>query len=151
MLFRIAVPSDAPALFELNEAFNGKGCNAAGEIKKRLGQTGGEVVVVAEEEGRIIGFCCAQCLRSVCYAEPFGQLTELYTAPEARRRGAARGMIALMEKVLASLGVREVFLLTDVDNLQARHAYEASGYEGGQVMMYEKRLAPERMGTATEA
>lgn len=148
MEFRQAVASDAEALFALNEAFNGEGCNTVERIGVRLQEASGEIVIVAQEGEALVGFCCAQVLRSICYARPFAQLTELYTAPAHRRRGAARGMIARAEQLLAQLGVREVFLLTGLDNDEARPAYEACAYGGDEVMMYQKALSPEAGGSA---
>lgn len=141
MIFREALPSDAEGLFALNEAFNGRGTNSLESVRQGLLAPSGEIVVVAEEAGQLLGFCCAQLLRSFCYPEPVGELTELYTLPEARRRGVASGMIALAERLLFERGVRSVYLLTDIDNEEARPAYERCGYEGDEVVMYSRHLS----------
>ncbi len=144
MEFRRAVVPDAEGIHRLNEAFNGAGATSLEDIRSSLSRPGDEIIVVAEEQGQLLGFCCAQLLQSVCYAEPFGEMTELYTAPQARGRGAARGMITLVERLLFERGARSVYLLTEPDNEEARPLYERCGYGGDEVVMYTRRLPDSR-------
>ncbi len=56
-------------------------------------------------------------------------LTELYVAPDARRRGLARWMLAAVERELRGLDVVMLHLAVRPDNRPALALYEAAGYE----------------------
>jgi ribosomal protein S18 acetylase RimI-like enzyme len=57
----------------------------------------------------------------------------LGTAPEFRRRGVARAMLAATEDRARHLGLGRLSLETEVDNEAARALYESCGFEPGQV------------------
>ena len=140
MQARLARAMDAQALYALNREFNGEDVAGVAEIAEALDHNANEVVVVALAGDRVIGFLCAQFLRSMCYRDPVGQISELYVQEDYRRRGAARAMMDYTQDYLAARGVKELFLLTGRDNVSARAFYESCGYAAASEQMYEKRI-----------
>jgi len=138
MSVRLAVPSDAPALLKLNDAFNGPGLGDAAHIEHSLCENPSKIVCVAELDGETVGFCCAQLVSSICYKEKCGEITELYVEPRARRQGLATALLQLAERELVSRGATELKLLTGDDNFPARALYESLGYEADGEVHYAK-------------
>lgn len=128
MVFRPAVPGDAPELLRLNEAFNGPGGQTLAAVESALSTPGGERVFVAQEGDSLAGFCCCQVKRSFCYQEPACEVTEFFVDPPYRRQGAGRGLMAQVARLCRQLGVGEVTLLTGDDNLAAQAFYKDAGF-----------------------
>lgn len=138
MPVRFAAVTDAPALLRLNEEFNGPGLNDASHIQRSLAANPQEIVCVAELDGDVVGFCCAQVFSSICYAEKTGEITELYVREHARRKGLASALMRLAERELIARGATGLKLLTGDDNLPARALYESLGYETDGEVHYAK-------------
>lgn len=123
----------------MNEEFNGKGCNTVSTVKKSLEENGNEIVCLAEQEGRGAGFCCARVMRSVCYADAYAEITELYVRREHRRKGIGKGLISFVEELCRKrYGVEEFKLLTGADNLPAQALYKSMGYEKEDEVLFVK-------------
>lgn len=128
MLFRLACPADAEALVHLNAAFN-EVDDVTPEDVRRSFESSAEIVVVADVDGEPAGFCCAQVHHSFCYKTPVAELTEMYVAPNHRRKGCASGMLRFLEEHLQNThGVDEIHLLTGVANLPAQSTYQHAGF-----------------------
>jgi GNAT superfamily N-acetyltransferase len=52
-----------------------------------------ELVAVAVNNDKIVGFACAQRFDSFCYNEPQAEITELYVEEAARKKGVATLLI----------------------------------------------------------
>ncbi len=136
---RLATGQDAEILWEMNEEFNGKGCNTVSSVKKSLEENGNEIICLAEWEGRGAGFCCARIMRSVCYADAYAEITELYVRKEHRRKGIGKGLIAFAEGLCRKRdGVEEFKLLTGADNLSAQALYKSMGYKKEDEVVFAK-------------
>lgn len=128
MQFRLAEPSDAQALIRLNAAFNEVDDLSPEDVCKSLSDAP-EVVVVADADGAVVGFCCAQVHHSFCYKAPVAEVTEMYVDAAFRRRGCAQGMLACLEDFLRdAFRVDEMHLLTGTANLAAQSAYKKAGF-----------------------
>ena len=128
-MIRLATEKDAQALCILNEAFNGCGLTTPERIRHSLLHNPQEVVVVAQEDGRLVGFTCVQLKRSFCYEAAMPEVTEVYVEPAYRNRGLATQMLAAAEEACQSRGPLQKFeLLTGQGNLAAQAAYRKSGY-----------------------
>lgn len=138
MPVRFAVVTDALALLKLNEEFNGPGLNDVSHVERSLAKNPQEIVCVAELDGDVVGFCCAQVFSSICYAEKAGEITELYVREHARRKGLATELVRLAESELIARGATELKLLTGDDNFAARALYESLGYEADGEVHYSK-------------
>ena len=78
----------------------------------------------AEAEERIAGFVVAHPIR-----RKYGRILTLDVLPQARRLGLAAQLMNASEDRLRSLGCREVYLETAVDNEAAIRLYRKLGYE----------------------
>ncbi len=136
---RLAGVADAPELARLNLAFNGvvesSDC-LAGRLRhpQRVDHP-----ILAEVDGRAVGFACLRLLPCVFYPEPYAELTELYVEPGWRRKGVARVLMAFAEDRACQSGARRLVLLTGPENLGAQAFYCSIGYVLGDVEM-EKDL-----------
>ena len=84
--------------------------------------------VVAERDGRLIGFAHYLLHRStwapVCYC----YLEDLFVDPAARGRGVGRRLLADLEARAEAVGYREVWLETGTEQPEAIALYVRSGY-----------------------
>ena len=140
ILIRFAMCSDAVELQGLNELFNGKGCTSAENIKDFLGNNNQEIISVASDRGKIVGFCCGQVFRSMCYTEKHGEITELYVLEEYRRKGIAKKLVFFIEAEFRKQGINGIHILTGNDNIEAQCFYRSCGYEDTDEVMLEKEI-----------
>lgn len=57
-----------------------------------------------------------------------GEVKRMYVAPQARRRGVARALLAALEDAARALGYARVRLDTSAGQPEAKALYEAAGY-----------------------
>jgi ribosomal protein S18 acetylase RimI-like enzyme len=143
---RLAVESDAQELARLNQLFNGGDRRPVPEIVESM-RTSSELIAVAECDGKIVGFGCAQRFQSFCYEELLGEITELYVEKSARGKGAAASLIAFLETHLKQRGVTEVKVLTGRQNAAAIRTYERCGYAVDDEVLLKKLLSGEPTDT----
>ncbi|WP_217593926.1 GNAT family N-acetyltransferase [Cohnella sp. GbtcB17] len=136
---RLATLRDVEELSRLNQEFNGGKKRLPAKIIKRL-NTGNELIAIAEFEGKIVGFGCAQSFYSFCYDEPYGEITELYVEEAARRKGIAGSIISCLEESLKVRGVKSVKVLTGRNNSAAIKTYEQCNYVKEDTQILKKRL-----------
>lgn len=79
-------------------------------------------LVVAEESGRLIGYTLSTLSRGVV------TLARLVVAPDARRRGVARALLADVAGYAERAGASQIALCTQVENEASRALYAAAGY-----------------------
>ncbi len=140
-MIRLATPQDAPQLYQLNEQFNGPGGAPVEAIAAALAANAQEVVAVAQVDGALAGFACAQVKRSFCYQSPPVEVTEVFVSPACRRRGLARAMLAFLEDYCAEkFGASEFTLLTGRRNAPAQALYRNAGYTANDELMMEKGI-----------
>jgi [ribosomal protein S18]-alanine N-acetyltransferase len=82
----------------------------------------GAVTMLAEAQGKLAGFCIAQL------EDRTGYVVTLDVAPEWRRRGLARRLMADIESRLHAAGAEEMHLHVFSGNTAAIRFYEAIGY-----------------------
>src|SRR5688572_12555969 len=125
---RKAVEADAESLSELSLAFNGVS-RTVETIKKTLlaSQPTAETILVAEESELIVGFACFQTLRSICYEQPWVEITELYVRPSHRRKGTGIALVSAAIAGARDAGASEVVLRVNVKNEAARNLYSKAG------------------------
>ncbi|WP_306434059.1 MULTISPECIES: GNAT family N-acetyltransferase [Paenibacillus] len=136
---RLATLTDAEELSRLNQEFNGGDRRPPAQIMKSL-NTNNELVAVAEVNGRIVGFGCAQSFDSFCYEEPQGEITELYVEENARRKGAAAAILSCLEDNLRERGVKDIKVLTGKENDAAIRTYEHNRYVIDDELLLKKRI-----------
>ncbi len=89
---------------------------------------GQSVVFLAEGGGKAVGFTQLYPSFSSTRTAPILILNDLYVAPEARRTGAARALVAGATAHAEAEGVARLILSTGVENRPAQALYEAMGW-----------------------
>lgn len=143
---RLALPSDAGALSQMNYEFNDVGMEPPA-LRRRL-QEGGEIVAIAFVDGGAAGFACAPVHLSICYPTPCAEITELFERAAFRRRRIATGLIAFLEKQLACRRVTHIRILTGFGNEAAQALYGKFGYQHDRErpeIVFEKDMVPPTM------
>ncbi|PWW39958.1 MULTISPECIES: GNAT family N-acetyltransferase [Paenibacillus] len=135
---RWANGNDAEDLLKLNDAFNGVGTTIE-EAKESLALSN-ELIALAVIDGQAVGFACAQYFKSFCYRGLQGEITEMYIAEVARRRGLATLLIAFIEEELRERGVTRVKILTGQRNEMAIKTYKKSNYARKEEVLLQKKL-----------
>lgn len=136
--YRWATANDAQALVTLNDEFNGVGITEE-EVIKNLPNPN-ELVALALIDEYPVGFACAQIYRSICYSNPYAELTELYIRHDARRKGIATMLVRFIEEELIRQGVKSVKVLTGKKNGAAIQTYEGLSYFKEDEQLLQKTL-----------
>lgn len=151
ILIRAAALSDCSRLAELCFALWPESSmeEHAGELAEWLsGRAPGTLplryFVAAIPAGQLVGFLQAG-LRShadCCDpSRPVGFIEGWYVAPEFRRNGIGRRLIAAAEDWARARGCREMASDTGIDNLTSQRSHEALGYEPvSRAVNYRKLL-----------
>lgn len=125
---RLAQISDAVELARLNRLFNGVD-DSGEQIKQRLADPRRvETPLIAEIEGRVVGFAAVRVVPTIFYAAPHAELTELFVEEAYRRQGVARALVAAAESLAREGGADEMVILTDTDNEAAQALYLEMGF-----------------------
>ena len=140
MLCRLAVLEDAHELKRLNDLFNGDNCNGLEKIAASLENNQQEIVCVLENEALLIGFCCAQIFKSMCYDVNYGEITELFILESFRHKGLGKKLLAFTEEALMKQEIKGFQLFTGQENNAAQQFYRTCGYKETSEMMFRKRL-----------
>ncbi len=112
----------------LNSLFNGES-NSAEQIAARLADPRRvETAILAEIDGRIIGFATLRVVPCIFFAEPYAEVTELYVEEGYRRHGVGRALVTHAEKLAREAGARKMLILTDFYNDTAQSLYRSMGY-----------------------
>ena len=138
MVIRLAACSDAPELKRLNDLFNGEGCNTVDSIKESIMGNEQEIICVAAEGNILVGFCCGQVLKSMCYPAKYGEITELYVADEYRRQGIGKELLKTVENKLYERGVKHLHILTGDKNITAQKLYSSCSYTKTAEILFDK-------------
>lgn len=81
---------------------------------------------IAEEAGQIAGFAIVEW--SARRGELRAYIQTIEVAPKARRRGAGRELLNLIEGSAHEVGAGSIWLHVEVENVGAVRLYEAQGY-----------------------
>lgn len=137
---RQAQMEDVPALFEMNEQFNGEGSTTKELLADAIRCNSRETVLIAAADGKLAGFCCVQATTSMCYSSGYVEITELFVREEYRRQGVASALVACAEDCFKDQRVKSYQLFTGKNNTNAQRFYEHRGYIPSGELMYRKRL-----------
>lgn len=128
--------SETARLFDLYRQFYEQRADLAQAerfIRTRIENAESVVLVAEEGEDALVGFC--QLYPSFCSlaAAPIYVLSDLFVAPEARRRGAAKALLAAARERARADGKVRLDLTTAKTNLKAQALYEAMGWKRDEV------------------
>ncbi len=97
----------------------------------------GAVVLVAEVDGRVVGYCYAT-LEERNYNEllgPHGKLHDVFVDDTARSHGVGKALVARMLSELDALGAPQIVLSTAVPNEFARALFASFGFRPTMIEM----------------
>jgi N-acetylglutamate synthase-like GNAT family acetyltransferase len=139
---RLAQDSDARELKKLNDQFNGENSNSVEEIEKSLKENDREIVCVVIEDidgsSEIIGFCCGQIVKSMCYSISYGDITEFFVSDDTRWYDISKQLIEVIEKEFKNHGVNHLHHLTGVDdNAKTQELFSSLGYSNSTKSSYK--------------
>lgn len=100
-------------------------------------------VLVAEEDGRLIGFAelGIRAYAQDCETDRVAFLEGWYVAPAARRRGVGRALVAAAEEWGRAQGCTEFASDTEAENTLSAAAHEALGFsDAGLLRCFRKSL-----------
>ncbi|MGB2982535.1 MAG: GNAT family N-acetyltransferase [Candidatus Bipolaricaulia bacterium] len=96
------------------------------------------VLLVAEEEGRMIGVVLGT------HDGRKGWINRLAVSPEFRREGVGRALVEAVEKRLESIDIGIVTCLIEEWNVESIEFFESIGYiEHRECIYYSKRMRPD--------
>ena len=127
------------ALYQLHPDAERRFLRWVGEV----GEDPRTTLVVAEEQGQIIGFVYATIEQDlpIYLHEEFAVIREWWVEPGFRKRGAGRALIDLAIKELAGVGVCQLRVRTATGDADARALLGRCGFRAGTCEMV-KDLPP---------
>ena len=153
LTLRTYTPEDFETLYEIDQAcYEPAIAYSKREFRNYLRFPGAECVI-AEENGKLAGFCLT------AHQQARGYIITIDVLEKFRRRGVGTALLAEVERRLAAHGVEEIGLETATDNDSAiafwqRHGYRIEAvlknYYPGHLDAYEmrKRLPATKEQTA---
>jgi GNAT superfamily N-acetyltransferase len=143
---RLAIPEDAMAIHRLNIAFNDARATPeyiAESIRLRAQV---EQLFVAELAGEVMGMAALRLLPCALDPEPYAELTELYVAEDARRRGVGQALVRAVEAAARAGGAHRLVLLTAWRNGTVHRFYHALEYQLYCITMQHELAEPDERG-----
>ena len=135
MQVRVAGPEDAAELARLLEAFNGPPVSVEQARGRLLAAQGVEAALLAEVEGRVVGFAAVRVVPYLSDDVPYAELTELYVEGAHRGQGVGRALLEQAAGIARERGAAELLLQTGLNNQPAQAFYRAMGcHDYGLVM-----------------
>jgi len=133
IIVRLVNENDAEKLFVLNEELQKqKNINSIESNKQ-------EIIIMAEYNNKVVGFCCVQIMKSICYFTIHAEITELYVQEFYRRKGIATKLMKYIENFCYNeYGIKDFHLLTGGKNITAQKLYESLDYKFKDRKLYIK-------------
>ena len=129
MLVRDIREGDADALAQVLTAFTGLTTTPA-QIQQRLTRSRGiEHPILAEIDGKVVGFASLRLVNYLGEDAPYAELSELFVLEDYRRRGIARALMTELEVRACAAGASSLAVLTGADNETALALYRARGFQ----------------------
>ena len=127
MRIRTARASDWDAIRELLREL-GYGFDASRAFAELL-RDPAHVLLVAEEDGLVVGYANVNVRVQLHHERPVGTLDELCVAESARSRGLGAALVDAVVAEAAARGAEAVEVATNVRRERARRFYERCGFE----------------------
>ena len=98
---------------------------------------GQAIVIVAEApDGALVGYATGHATYETGHAEKGIYIGDLYVAPDHRRKGIARALLAAMARAGYAQGARHLWLTAREGNTAAHAFYRRLGSKGERVMAF---------------
>lgn len=88
----------------------------------------GMVAVLAEDDGRPVGFALLSLRPAIWFDGPVSQLEELYVVPDLRSQGIGTEILDLCRSLVRGLGSPEMHINVDEIDVDTRRFYERHGF-----------------------
>lgn len=141
MRTREATEADIPAMIGLlGYLFTQEAEFAPDEAAQRrglemiLGDPKAGVLLVAEDDGRMVGMVGLLYTASTALGGRVALLEDMVVAPEARNAGVGRALLEAAIARASSAGCRRITLLTDGGNADAQRFYERAGFSASEML-----------------
>ncbi len=137
---REAVPGDADTIAWLNAAAMGYDYpkeKTAAQLKALL-DSGRDKILVAEAEGRVVGYLHLQDY-DLLYSDHMKNVMGIAVDPACRRRGIGSALLAAGEDWACSTGASGVRLVSGESRKGAHAFYRSLGYEGSKMQLNLKK------------
>lgn len=139
MTIKIAGKSDVEGIYELNALFEND--NTKDKIKKNI-ESAGEIVCIAYEGDKAVGFCVGLIVKTICYKNCRLDIETLFIKEAYRNKGIGKKLLQFMEKTALAKGITHFHLVTQQNNQAVRSFYEKIGYKNTGEILLDKTLAP---------
>jgi GNAT superfamily N-acetyltransferase len=98
------------------------------------------VLLVAEDEDRLIGMCALILSMSTWSASPVCELQDVLVTQDHRRTDVGRGLVQSAEEIARARGCTRLFLLAESWNLEAHAFYRGLGLAEKTCLYFERDL-----------
>ncbi|HOU11821.1 MAG TPA: GNAT family N-acetyltransferase [Anaerolineae bacterium] len=143
MELRAAREEDAEALAQLISDFTGLTTTPA-QMQRRLVRSRGiEHPIVAELDGKVVGFASLRLLYYLGEDAPYAEISELFVSERYRRQGVGQALMVELEAQARAAGASSVSVLTAADNEAAGELYRAMGFQEFSIAL-QKWLTEDR-------
>jgi len=131
MIIRRAVPADRKRLLTLYAAFleTDRFADMKHDSFLEIVESKDHLVLVAEDDDRLMGFITASARLVVRYPHPIWQIDELYVDADSRGHGLGGKLIKEVEKLVRSRGGGGIYVQSGYQHEPAHTFYEHNGYE----------------------
>lgn len=129
LVVRAATPADAAEIARLNAIFNAVPADAESVARRMAHCAGTERVLLAEMDGRAVGFACLWLFPVVCYAQPYAEVAELFVEEEHRRQGIGRALLEFAAEMARLGGAHDLYVATAFRNTPAQRLYQKTGFQ----------------------
>ena len=96
------------------------------------------VVMVAEEDGKVVGMASAQLVISTAEGGPSLLIEDLVVTPEKQHQGIGSALLVALDEWGAGRGTNRMQLLADQGNAPALHFYRHKGWRATQLICLRK-------------
>jgi GNAT superfamily N-acetyltransferase len=136
------LPSILPLLGEIMETHGVTPPDAADldAIVSRILAAPDHLLLVADENGHLIGMCTLVFSLNTWSAAPACELQDLVVTPEHRRADVGRGLIEAAQEMAIARGCDRLFLLAEYWNLEAHAFYRSLGLAEKTCLYFERDL-----------
>ncbi len=143
MLLRDVCEEDAEILAQILTDFTHLATTPA-QMQRRLAHSRGiEHPILAELDGKVVGFASLRLLDYLGEDAPYAEISELFVLERYRRRGVGRALMAELEVRARSAGASSLTVLTAADNESAVALYRAMSFQAYSVGL-QKWLTEDR-------
>ena len=139
MKVRLAAQSDADALYSLNRMFGNE--NDLRVLRESIAANDREIVCVAYDQARAVGYCTGLIVKSMCYREQRIDVEALYVIEAFRGKGVGRLLLQCLQEEAAARSIHHLHVITHADNKRAQSLYLREGFDFTGEVLLDKSLS----------